>query len=51
MHALELDRMGAEIKIEGNRAIVTGSTPLSGANVIASDLRASASLVLAGLIA
>ncbi len=51
MHALELDRMGAEIKIEGSRAIVIGPTPLSGANVIASDLRASASLVLAGLIA
>lgn len=51
MHALELDRMGAEIKIEGNRAMVSGPTPLSGANVIASDLRASASLVLAGLIA
>ncbi len=51
MHAQELDRMGAEIKIEGNRAMVSGPTPLSGANVIASDLRASASLVLAGLIA
>ena len=51
MHALELNRMGADIKVEGNRAIVTGHTPLSGANVIASDLRASASLVLAGLMA
>ncbi len=51
MHASELIRMGADIKIEGSRAIVRGQTPLSGANVIASDLRASASLVLAGLVA
>ena len=51
MHASELNRMGASIKIEGSRAIVGGPTPLSGANVLASDLRASASLVLAGLIA
>ncbi|MBI3895119.1 MAG: UDP-N-acetylglucosamine 1-carboxyvinyltransferase [Acidobacteria bacterium] len=51
MHALELVRMGANIRIEGNRAIVRGPTPLSGAGVIASDLRASASLVLAGLAA
>ncbi len=51
MHASELIRMGADIKIEGSRAIVRGKTPLSGANVIASDLRASASLVLAGLVA
>ena len=51
MHALELARMGASIRVEGNRAIVRGCTPLSGAGVIASDLRASASLVLAGLVA
>src|SRR5215469_10920681 len=47
MHALEIVRMGANIKIEGRRAIVRGKSPLSGAAVLASDLRASASLVLA----
>ncbi len=51
MHALELARMGANIRLEGRRAIVAGATPLSGAEVIASDLRASASLVLAALAA
>jgi len=51
MHALELARMGADIVIEGRQAVVRGKTPLSGAGVIASDLRASASLVLAGLVA
>jgi UDP-N-acetylglucosamine 1-carboxyvinyltransferase len=51
MHASELQRMGARIQIDGRSAIVDGPTPLSGARVIASDLRASASLVLAGLIA
>jgi UDP-N-acetylglucosamine 1-carboxyvinyltransferase len=51
MHAQELVRMGANIKIEGSRAIVHGPTPLSGAAVQASDLRASASLVLAALVA
>src|SRR5437763_1425518 len=51
MHALELGRMGANIKIEGRRAIVRGKTPLSAAAVQASDLRASASLVLAALVA
>jgi UDP-N-acetylglucosamine 1-carboxyvinyltransferase len=51
MHAQELVRMGANIKIEGRRAIVRGKTPLSGAAVLASDLRASASLVLAALVA
>ena len=51
MHALELARMGANIRLEGRQAIVAGPTPLSGAQVIASDLRASASLVLAGLAA
>jgi UDP-N-acetylglucosamine 1-carboxyvinyltransferase len=51
MHAQELLRMGANIKIEGRRAIVRGGTPLSAAAVLASDLRASASLVLAALVA
>jgi UDP-N-acetylglucosamine 1-carboxyvinyltransferase len=51
MHALELVRMGANIKIEGRRAIVRGKSQLSGAAVLASDLRASASLVLAALVA
>jgi len=51
MHALELARMGANIRVEGRQAIVAGPTPLSGAQVIASDLRASASLVLAALAA
>jgi UDP-N-acetylglucosamine 1-carboxyvinyltransferase len=51
MHVEELRRMGAEIKVEGNRAVVTGPTRLTGAPVMASDLRASAGLVLAGLAA
>ena len=51
MHAPELTRMGAEITIDGNRAVVSGKTALSGASVMASDLRASASLVLAALAA
>ncbi len=51
MHASELQRMGAQIHIDGHTAVVEGATPLTGARVIASDLRASASLVLAGLIA
>ena len=51
MHAQELARMGANIRLEGRQAIVAGAMPLSGAQVIASDLRASASLVLAGLAA
>jgi UDP-N-acetylglucosamine 1-carboxyvinyltransferase len=51
MHVEELRRMGAEIKVEGNRAVVTGPTSLAGAPVMASDLRASAGLVLAGLAA
>jgi len=51
MHAQELARMGANIRLDGRRAIVAGITSLSGAEVIASDLRASASLVLAGLAA
>lgn len=51
LHALELARMGANITIEERQAVVRGPTQLGGANVIASDLRASASLVLAGLVA
>ena len=51
MHALEMTRMGASIKIEGRRAVVRGKSPLSGAAVLASDLRASASLVIAALVA
>src|SRR3970282_2390843 len=49
MHVEELRRMGAEIKVEGNRAVVTGPTRLAGAPVMASDFRASAGLVLAGI--
>lgn len=51
MHASELIRMGAKIEISGNRAVVHGKTSLTGAKIIASDLRASASLVLAALCA
>jgi len=51
MHAQELDRMGAQIQLEGNRAVVRGVRELSGAPVMASDLRASVALVLAGLVA
>jgi UDP-N-acetylglucosamine 1-carboxyvinyltransferase len=51
MHVQELARLGAEIHVEGNRAIVTGVAKLSGAPVMATDLRASASLILAGLVA
>ena len=51
MHAQELMRMGANIRLEGREAIVAGRSHLSGAGVIASDLRASASLVLAALVA
>jgi len=51
MHASELIRMGADIHISGNHAIVRGPRTLTGAPVLASDLRASASLVLAGLCA
>jgi UDP-N-acetylglucosamine 1-carboxyvinyltransferase len=51
LHASEMIRMGANISIEGRRAVVHGPSTLSGTNVIASDLRASASLVLAGLVA
>jgi UDP-N-acetylglucosamine 1-carboxyvinyltransferase len=51
MHAQELVRMGANIKIDGRRAVVRGRTPPSAAAVLASDLRASASLVLAAMVA
>ncbi|MFC1854981.1 UDP-N-acetylglucosamine 1-carboxyvinyltransferase [Thermodesulfobacteriota bacterium] len=51
MHVGELERMGAEISVDGRVAVVRGNTHLSGANVMATDLRASASLILAGLVA
>jgi UDP-N-acetylglucosamine 1-carboxyvinyltransferase len=51
MHVQELRRLGAKIEVEGNTAAVTGVDHLDGATVMATDLRASASLVLAGLIA
>jgi UDP-N-acetylglucosamine 1-carboxyvinyltransferase len=51
MHVSELTRLGADIEIEGPSAIVKGGKPLSGAPVMASDLRASAALILAGLAA
>jgi len=51
MHALELQRLGADIMIEGNTAVVRGVERLQGAAVMATDLRASASLVIAGLVA
>ena len=51
MHVQEMQRMGANIRVEGNTAVVTGVERLSGAPVMATDLRASASLVLAGLAA
>lgn len=51
MHVQELQRMGASIDVQGNTAIVKGVTTLEGANVMATDLRASAGLVLAGLVA
>ncbi|HRH75031.1 MAG TPA: UDP-N-acetylglucosamine 1-carboxyvinyltransferase [Zoogloea sp.] len=51
MHAVELQRLGADIKIDGNTAFVKGVTSLQGATVMATDLRASASLIIAGLVA
>ncbi|KAF1056241.1 MAG: UDP-N-acetylglucosamine 1-carboxyvinyltransferase [Burkholderia gladioli] len=51
MHVQELNRLGADIVVDGNTALVTGVPRLSGANVMATDLRASASLVIAGLCA
>ena len=51
MHVQEMQRLGADIDIEGNTALVKGVAFLDGATVMATDLRASASLVLAGLVA
>ncbi len=51
MHALEMQRLGADIEISGNTAVVHGVARLQGASVMATDLRASASLVIAGLVA
>jgi len=51
MHALELQRLGADISIQGNTAVVKGVERLQGAAVMATDLRASAGLVIAGLVA
>ena len=51
MHAVELQRLGADIRIDGNTAVVQGVDRLEGATVMATDLRASASLVVAGLVA
>lgn len=50
MHVAELNRMGANIKIEGHSAIIQGRTPLQGATVKATDLRAGAALIIAGLV-
>jgi UDP-N-acetylglucosamine 1-carboxyvinyltransferase len=51
MHVQEMNRLGASISIDGNIAMVEGVAYLSGATVMATDLRASASLVIAGLVA
>ena len=51
MHVGELKRLGANIRLEGNSAVINGVTELCGAPVMATDLRASASLVIAGLAA
>lgn len=51
MHAVELQRLGADIRIDGNTAVVTGVEHLEGATVMATDLRASAGLIIAGLVA
>jgi UDP-N-acetylglucosamine 1-carboxyvinyltransferase len=51
MHVGELSRMGADIRIDGRTCVVVGPTPLMGAQVMATDLRASACLVLAALVA
>ncbi len=51
MHVQELQRMNANIEVEGNTAIITGISQLDGAHVMATDLRASASLIIAGLVA
>jgi UDP-N-acetylglucosamine 1-carboxyvinyltransferase len=51
MHAQELQRLGADIRLEGNTAVIQGVQQMSGAPIMATDLRASACLVLAGLVA
>ena len=51
MHVAELNRMGAKIKTKGNKAIIEGNTNFKGAELMATDLRASASLILAALAA
>jgi UDP-N-acetylglucosamine 1-carboxyvinyltransferase len=51
MHVQELRRLGAHIRVDGSAAVVTGVPKLTGANVMATDLRASACLVIAGLVA
>ena len=51
MHLNELQRLGADIRVEGNTAIIRGVERMTGAPIMATDLRASASLVLAGLVA
>ena len=51
IHAAELNRMGADIRLEGRKAIISGVSSLSGAPVMASDLRAGAVLVIAGIAA
>jgi UDP-N-acetylglucosamine 1-carboxyvinyltransferase len=50
-HVPELQRLGAQIELQGNTAVVTGGRPLRGNRVVSSDLRASAALILAGLVA
>jgi UDP-N-acetylglucosamine 1-carboxyvinyltransferase len=51
MHVQELQRLGAQIEIQGNTAVIQGCATLDGATVMATDLRASASLVIAGMVA
>ena len=51
MHIQEMQRMGADMRVEGNTALITGVEELTGAPVMATDLRASASLILAGMVA
>jgi UDP-N-acetylglucosamine 1-carboxyvinyltransferase len=50
-HAMELERLGANLRIDGSTAIVAGPAPLTGCTVMATDLRASAALIIAGLVA
>jgi UDP-N-acetylglucosamine 1-carboxyvinyltransferase len=51
MHVQEMQRLGADIAVEGNTAVIKGVPELNGATVMATDLRASASLVISGLVA